>query len=299
MSVIKFSKKALSYLLRHAPGTQCIPDKVYLSWLYRLQIGGKLDWTNPTTFNQKIQWLKIHDRNALHTVMVDKFSVKGLVARKIGEEYVIPTLGVWDNFEDIDFSKLPEKFVLKTTHGGGGMDVMVVKDKSKLNIEDAKRKFNKALKKSIWHYYREWPYKNVPHKIIAEQYLEDEHGELRDYKIFCMNGEPKFLFLATSRLREEDTTFDFLDLNYKRIPALNGHPNMSGEPVPPINFDKMIEVARKLSKDETFVRVDLYNIRGRIYFGEYTFFHNSGLVPFVPSEWDDKFGEMLTIPNLS
>lgn len=297
MSVTDFSKKVLSYLLRHTPGSGLIPDKIYLSWLYRCYIGGKLDWNNPSTFNQKIQWLKVHDRNDRHTTMVDKYRVKELVTNKIGEEYVIPTIGVWDHFEDIDFSKLPDKFVLKTTHGGGGLDVLVVKDKRKVDVKTAKKKFKKALAKTIWHHYREWPYKNVPRKIIAEQYLEDEHGELRDYKFFCMNGEPKFLFLATSRLSDEDTTFDFLDLNYKRIPALNGHPNMNGEPVPPINFDKMIDLARKLSEGETFVRVDLYNIRGKIYFGEYTFFHNSGLVPFVPEEWDLKFGEMLRLPE--
>lgn len=254
-----------------------------------------MDWENPKTFNQKIQWLKIHDRNVSHTQMVDKLRAKKIVADRVGGEYVIPVLKIWDKAEDIEFSSLPDKFVLKTTHGGGGQDVTVVKDKSNVDISAIRKKFKRALATSIWQQYREWPYKDVPRKIIAEEYVEDEHGELRDYKFFCMNGEPRFLFLATGRLSSGETTFDFLDLNYKRIPAKNGHPNIDGIPIAPPNFNKMIEIARKLSQGETFVRVDLYNVNGKIYFGEYTFFHNSGLVPFDPKEWDEKFGEYIDL----
>ena len=297
MALNEFIKKSCSYLLRHTPFSSSIPDKLYLSWLYSLHIGGKMNWDSPQTFNQKIQWLKINDRKDIHTIMVDKFRAKEFAAKRIGWEHIIPTLGVWDRFDDIDFTSLPNRFVLKTTHGGGGLDVIVVKDKTKFDIKNAKIKLEKALHSSIWQKYREWPYKDVPRKIIAEEYFEDEHGELRDYKFFCMNGEPKFLFLATSRLRDEETTFDFLDLNYNRIPALNGHPNLNSQPIAPPNFQEMVELARKLSQDEIFVRVDLYNVRGKIYFGEYTFFHNSGLVPFEPSEWDLNFGEKLKLPT--
>lgn len=291
MSILK---KCCSYALRHNPLSRLIPDRIYLRWLYNLQIGGG-DFDNPKTFNAKIQHLKINDRNPRHTMMVDKYAVKKFVADLVGEEYVIPTLGIYDHFDDIDFDILPDKFVLKTTHGGGGLDVVVVKDKNNFDKKTARKRLEKAINSSIWQVYREWPYKNVPHKIIAEKYMEDENGELRDYKFFCMDGKPKFLFLATGRLSSGETTFDFLDLDYKRIPALNGHPNMVGTPIAPPNFQGMIELATKLSKGEKFVRVDLYNIRGKIYFGEYTFFHNSGLVPFSPPEWDLKFGQLIKL----
>ena len=255
-----------------------------------------MDWDNPKSFNQKIQWLKVHDRSPRHTTMVDKYRVKKLVSERIGKERVIRTLGLWENFNDIDFSILPNQFVLKTTHGGGGLNVMVVKDKFTLNFGEVKKKFDKSMKADVWQVYREWPYKDVQKKIIAEEYIEDEHGELRDYKFFCMNGEPQFLFLATNRMGKGDTTFDFLDLDYTRIPALNGHPNIATQPIAPPNFQEMVDIARKLSKDEVFVRVDLYNVRGKIYFGEYTFYHNSGLVPFEPYEWDMKFGEKIHLP---
>lgn len=274
-----------------------LPDKPYLKLRYKLTFGTSLNLKDPKTFNEKIQWLKLHDRNPLHTTMVDKYAVKEYVAQKIDSKYIIPTLGVWNKFDEINFTSLPNQFVLKTTHGGGSGGVVVCKNKVNFDYSKAKYKLENSLHSDIYTHLREWPYKNVPRKIIAEQYLEDEYGELRDYKFFCMNGEPKFLFVATGRMSSGETTFDFLDLNYKRIPALNGHPNMEGIPVAPENFNEMIEIARKLSQGETFVRVDLYNIRGKIYFGEYTFFHNSGLVPFEPAEWDRKFGDLIQLPN--
>lgn len=292
-------RKALSYILRHTPGTSAIPDKIYLQMLYPLQIGKRLHLSRPVTFNEKIQWLKLYDRKPHHTTMVDKYAVKRYVAEKAGEELLIPTLGIWDSFDDIDFSKLPDKFVLKTTHGGGGMDVAVVKDRNSMDAATLKAKFDASMKRSIYAPYREWPYKDVPHRIIAEEYIEDEFGELRDYKFFCMNGEPKFLFLATNRLSNDELTFDFLDINYKRIPVTGGHPLLSVVPEPPQNYDKMVELARKLSQGETFVRVDLYNVRGKIYFGEYTFYHNSGLVPFDPEKYDEIFGKLIELPTQS
>jgi len=228
--------------------------------------------------------------------MVDKSAVKDYVEAIAGKENLIPTLGVWASFDEIDFDKLPDKFVLKTTHGGGGLDVVVIKDKDNFDFSTIRHRFNKSLKKSLYSQYREWPYKDVPRRIIAEAYMEDEFGELRDYKFFCMNGEPKFMFLATGRMGNGELTFDFLDMDYKRIPVKGGHPLLDKEPEPPKNFDKMIELARKLSAGEIFVRVDLYNIKGKIYFGEYTFFHNSGLVPFDPEEYDLSFGRLIHLP---
>lgn len=273
-----------------------LPDPIYLRLIYLFIIGKPLSLKNPRTFNEKIQWLKIHDRNPRHTDMVDKLAVKDIVTKIAGSEYVIPTMKVYNSVEEIDLNELPEAFVLKTTHGGGSGGVVVCKDKNKLDIQTAKAKLLKSLHSKDSR-YREWPYSNVPRKIIAEHYMEDENGELRDYKFFCINGEPKFLFMASGRMKDGALTFDFLDMDYNWLPVRNGHPNSKTPPQKPQNFDKMIELARKLSQGEAFVRVDLYNIRGKIYFGEYTFFHFSGLTPFEPEEWDEKFGDMIELPN--
>lgn len=274
-----------------------LPDAMYLRLLYFGETGKKLHLKHPRTFNEKIQWLKLHDRNDRHTEMVDKYAVKEFVSKIIGTDYIFPSIGVWDAFDDIDFSSLPNQFVLKTTHGGGSGGVVICKDKSTFDIENARRKIENSLKSDIYTSYREWPYKNVRKRIIAEKYFEDENGELRDYKFFCMNGEPKFMFMASGRMKEDALTFDFLDMDYKWIPVRNGHPNSKTLPQKPQNFDTMVALARKLSQGEVFVRVDLYNIRGKIYFGEYTFFHNSGCVLFEPDEWDKRFGEMIKLPT--
>ncbi len=278
-----------------------LPSKMYLKLLFRVNLGYRLDLKRPKTFNQKIQWLKLHDRNPRHTVMVDKLAVKDYVAKRIGANYVIPlaTTESWKKFDDIDFDRLPDSFVLKTTHSGGNLGVIIVKDKNTFNKERAKQILDSSLKKNIYPGFREWPYKNVEPRIFAEKLLETPDGDLKDYKIFCFNGEPKFLFVASDRQASTETCFDFYDIAFNHIPVKNGHPNAHKKIEKPLNWDKMLLLARQLSKDEKFVRVDLYNVRGKIYFGEYTFFHNSGLVPFEPIEWDYKFGEALQIPNIS
>ncbi len=273
-----------------------LPDSLYLRLIYLFIMGKPLHLYKPETLNEKIQWLKIHDHNPRHTDMVDKLAVKKIVSEIIGKSHVIPTLKVYDSVDNINISELPEQFVLKTTHGGGSGGVVVCKDKGRFNLEAAKAKLTKSMQSKNGR-YREWPYGGVPRKIIAEQYMEDENGELRDYKFFCMNGEPRFLFMASGRMSHDELTFDFLDLDYNQLPVKNGHPNSKTPPAKPENFELMIEIARKLSCGEPFVRVDLYNIRGKIFFGEYTFFHFSGLTPFEPEEWDKKFGDMITLPS--
>lgn len=274
-----------------------LPDSLYLRLIYLFMMGKKLHLKNPQTLNEKIQWLKIHDNSPRHTKMVDKYAVKEIVEKIIDHSHIIPTLKVYESVNDINLSDLPDQFVLKTTHGGGSGGVVVCKDKKTFDLDAAKEKLSKSMKSKAGR-YREWVYSEVPRKIIAEQYMEDENGELRDYKFFCMNGEPRFLFLASGRMEGHDKlTFDFLDLDYKQLPVKNGHPNSKNPPVKPQNFDEMIEIARKLSIGEPFVRVDLYNIRGKVYFGEFTFFHFSGLTPFEPEEWDKKFGDMITLPT--
>lgn len=272
------------------------PDKLYLRLSFRLRVGYSLNLDEPRTFNEKIQWLKLNYRRPEFIKMVDKYNAKKYVADLIGEEHVIPTIGVYNSVDEIDWKALPDQFVLKCTHDSGG--VVICSDKSKLNIDAAKKKLRQGLCKGFYYQGREWPYKNVPRKIIAEKYMVDESGiELKDYKFFCFNGVPKFLFVATDRLKEnEEVKFDFYDLEFNHLDVRNGHPNSSRDLSKPAGFDKMVEIASTLSKDLPHLRVDLYDINGQIYFGELTFYHFSGFTPFVPLEWDYKFGEMINLP---
>lgn len=204
-----------------------IPDRLYLKIMFYLILGRHLSFANPKTFNEKLQWLKIYDRNPLYTTLVDKSLVKNWVAEKIGEEYLIPTIGCWDNPDDIDLNSLPEKFVLKTTQGGAGVGVIICRDKSRIDLTEIKRRLQLALKQNIFKYFREWPYKNVKPRIIAEALLEDKQSrELKDYKFFCFNGEVKALFIASDRMvTGEEVKFDFFDKDFNYLPFTNGHPN--------------------------------------------------------------------------
>lgn len=273
----------------------CLSDEKYLKKAFNSILGYPLNLSNPQTYNEKLQWLKLHNRKPIYTTMVDKASAKEYVANKIGEEYIIPTLGIYNNFDEIDFTKLPNQFVLKCTHDSGGL--VICRDKSKLDIKSAKKKITKCLKKDYYLQWREWPYKDVPHKIIAEQYMEDEKThDLRDYKFFCFNGKVKALFIATERQNpNEETKFDFFDENFHHLPIKNGHDNAKVPPEKPINFELMKTLAEKLSDNTPHLRVDFYEINGKVYFGEMTFYHWSGLVPFEPAEWDKTFGEWIEL----
>ena len=269
-------------------------DKLYLKILYKYHMKKKLNLKNPQTYNEKLQWLKLYDRKPIYTNMVDKYEVKNYVKNIIGSQYIIPTYGVWDKFDDIDFAKLPNQFVLKCTHDSGG--IVIVKEKKQLDIKKAKRKINHCRVRNYYLNNREWPYKNVKPRVLAEQYMVDESGyELKDYKFFCFDGKCKAMFIATDRNAKTETCFDFYDENFNHLPFTNGHPNSKKKIKKPDNFDLMINLAEKLSENIPQCRVDFYNINGRVYFGEITFFHWSGLVPFVPDEWDYKFGNWIKI----
>ena len=272
-------------------------DEKFLKKVFKLRLGRKLDLENPQTFNEKLQWLKLYDRKPIYTTMVDKYKVKKYVADIIGEEYIIPTIGVWNNFDEIDFDALPNQFVLKCTHDSGGL--IICRDKSKLDINAAREKINKALRRDYYLYSREWPYKAVKPRIIAENYMEDtKTAELRDYKFFCFDGEVKAMFIATDRASKiEETKFDFFDENYNHLPFTNGHPNADVLPEKPEKFELMKELASKLSKGIPYLRVDFYEVDGKIYFGELTFYHWSGFVPFEPTQWDYTLGEWITLPE--
>lgn len=270
-------------------------DEKYLKKLYMSNFGKELDLENPKTFNEKLQWLKLYDRKPEYTMMVDKYRVREYISEKLGEEYLIPLLGVWDDPEEIDFDKLPNQFVLKCNHNSG-LGMCICKDKSKLDIKKVKAELKKGLKENFYLRGREWPYKDVPRKIICEKYMVDESGyELKDYKIFCFNGEPKALFVATDRMT--DTKFDFFDVEFNHLPFTNGHPNAEKEIAKPQNLDEMLKAASILSKGIPQVRIDLYNVNGKILFGEMTFSHWSGMVPFEPNKWDERFGEWIVLPK--
>ena len=271
-------------------------DKTYLKIAYRIKMGKKLDLDNPVTFNEKLQWLKLYNRRPEYTTMVDKYAVKKWVAEQIGEEYIIPTLGVWTHFDEIDFDKLPKQFVLKCTHDSGGL--VICRDKKTFNKSAARKKIETCLKHNFFWGQREWPYKNVKPRIIAEQYMEDRQTkELRDYKFFAFNGEVKALFIATERGNKEETKFDFFDDDFKHLPFTNGHPNADILPEKPIQFEHMKRLAEKLSINFPEIRVDLYECNGKVYFGEMTFFHWSGLVAFNPEKWDRIFGDWVKLPQ--
>ena len=271
-----------------------LPDAAYLKGCFRATMGYKLDLENPKTFNEKLQWLKLHDRNPAYTQMVDKYAVREYIKNTIGEEYLIPLLGVWDSFDEIDFNELPEQFVLKCNHDSGS--VIICKDKKTFDIDSARRMLKKALRVNYYPHSKEWPYKNIKPKIIAEQFMVDESGvELKDYKFFAFNGEVKSLFIATDR--PHDTRFDFFDTDFNHLPFTNGHPHTTKVLKRPDSFDEMIRLAEKLSEGIPHVRVDFYDINGKVYFGELTFYHWSGMTPFEPVEWDYTFGNWIQLPK--
>lgn len=272
-------------------------DKIYLQLMFRCKMGYKLDLSNPKSFSEKIQWLKLNNRNPLYTTLVDKYAVKNYVAKIIGEDHIIPILGVWNSAEKIDFDSLPNKFVLKTTNGGGG-NVLVCKNKLTLNREASTKKMDMQLKqRSIYKTYREWPYKNVTPRIIAEKYMEDENGELNDYKFFCFNGKPQYCQVIRDRFTKE--TIDFYDLEWNHMPFVGLNPVVENglNPVEkPRCLKALIEACESLSEGIPFVRVDFFVINNQFYFGEMTFYPASGLGEFRPMEWNNRLGDLIKLP---
>ena len=273
-----------------------LPDKLYIMLVFRLKMGYWLDLKNPHTYNEKIQWLKLYNRRPEYTKMVDKYAVKAYVATVIGDEYIIPTIGVWERPEDIEWDKLPNQFVLKTTHGGGSSGVVICKDKNTFDRQKATMKLQRSMKQDIYRYFKEWPYKNVARRIIAEKFIDSGQNDLPDYKFFCFDGEVKALFVGTER-QTGNVKFDYFDADFIHLDLIQQHP-MSGKNLPkPLNFDVMKQLAGKLSKGIPQVRIDFYDVNGKIYFGEMTFYHHGGIVPFHPEKWDYTFGSWIKLPK--
>lgn len=274
--------------------SRLMPDRLYLSLMYYKHFHAFPDFQNPQTFNEKLQWLKLYDRRPEYTIMVDKYAVKMYVANKIGEEYIIPTLGVWDSFDEIDFDKLPDQFVLKCTHDSHS--VIICKDRSKFDIDTARTRINSGLKRNFFYYGREWPYKNVLPRIIAEKYMEDAKvRELRDYKIYTFNGKAKFCMINTDR--GTNTRADYFDESYNWLDFTWGYPHADVKPEKPANYEKMFELAEKLAKGTATLRVDFYEVNGQVYFGELTFFDASGFDKIIPESYDLKFGSWIKLPD--
>lgn len=273
-----------------------LPDKIYLKILYRACLNKKLDLKNPKTFNEKLQWLKLFDHNPIYTTMVDKYEAKKYVAEILGEEYVIPTLGVWNHFDEIEFDKLPDQFVLKCTHDSGGL--VICRDKSKLDKTSAKKKIEKSLKINYYWSGREWPYKNVNPRIIAEKYMEDSDSQdLMDYKIFTFDSVVKVLFIVSGR-QEGVTKADYFDAEFNHLDFTWGYPKADICPAKPKTFDFMVKAAEKLAKNTSELRVDFYEVNGKVYFGELTFFDGSGFAEFNPDTWDERFGKWIKLPKI-
>ena len=277
-----------------------IPDKPYLRIRYFQRMHKILHLKNPKTYNEKLQWLKLYDRKPLYTKLVDKYLVREYVKEKIGEEYLIPLLAVYERAEDIDFDALPDEFVLKCTHDSGGL--FICKDKSKLTpekIAEIREKLDRSLKYDYYLHSREWPYKDVPRRIIAEKYMEDEsEKELKDYKFYTFGGRVKAILMTSGRFEKDKTGFDFFDENCQRIEGLKrGKPNSKGEVKLPEKVKEMIPLVEKLAEGFPHIRVDLYLVNGRIYFGEMTFFAGSGFTKFEPEKWDRIFGDWIVLPE--
>lgn len=275
-----------------------LSDENYLKKKYLTVYGHELNLESPQKYSEKLQWLKLKDRKEIYTTMVDKVLAKQYVADKIGEQYIIPTLKVWDSVEEINFDELPNQFVLKCNHNSG-LGMCVCNDKSKLNIGKVKHLLKKGLKQNYYLTNREWPYKNVNRKILAEKYMVDNNCQedcLIDYKFFCFHGKVQFMYI--SRDAATNATTDFFDADFNLLPIRMKDPNSEVIPKKPSEFEKMVDLAEILSAGCPHVRVDFYFINNQIYFGEMTFYHNGGFGKIKPEEWDQRIGEYINLEEI-
>ncbi|MBQ5592702.1 MAG: glycosyl transferase [Clostridia bacterium] len=290
--LIKFYKK---YFTIEGTYTCILPDKIYLKKLYKQRTGKKLNLRNPKTFNEKQNWLKLYDRRPEYTVMVDKYKAREYIAEKIGEEYLVPLLGVWDSPDEIDFDALPNEFVLKCNHDNG---VIICRDKSRLDIEKTKEELRYRLSRDYYKKLREWPYKKIKRKIVCEKYISEIDSDcLTDYKFHCFNGIPQYMYVVTTQNNE--TYLDYFDMSYKPLPIIHSvHPRSPENSFfsKPDNYEEMKNIAAKLSEGLPYVRVDLYNLSGKIYFGETTFFPTGGFAELFPEKWNLILGDCLKLP---
>lgn len=292
----KVIKTYQKYFTIEHPETYILSDKSFIKKIYKKRMGKEINLSEPQTFCEKQNWLKLYDRRPIYTVMADKYLARNFVAERIGEEYLVPLLGVWDNADEIDFDSLPEKFVLKCNHNS---DVVICTDKSTLDIEKTREKLNNQLKVDYYCRKREWPYKNIHRKIICEKYMENLDGsEPLEYKVFCFNGKPEFVIVISGRFSNRETTMDTYDMDWRYTSLINGDSPLAGDIFKkPECLCSIIEISEKLSDKTPFLRVDFNFWNKKLYFGEMTFFDAAGFENYKPEEWDYKLGELIELPK--
>lgn len=272
-----------------------LPDKEYLSRMYKAKTGKELDLTNPKTFNEKLQWLKLYNRQPTYSIMADKYRMRQFVAEKVGEGYTVPLLGVWDSPKEIDFDALPNRFVLKCNHNSG-LGMCICCDKAQLNKARTKRALKKGLVQDYYLTSREWPYKDIPRKIIAEEYLENNQEDvLVDYKFFCFNGIPKIMYISKDNAKAPET--DYFDMQFNHLDLQTKDPCAKIPPQKVEQFEEMKRIAKILAENTAHLRVDFYIVNERIYVGELTFFHNAGFSNIQPESWESILGSWITLPE--
>ena len=270
-----------------------VPDAAYLKLKYYASFGRKLNLSSPERFNEKLQWLKLHDRKPIYQIMADKYEAREFAAKKTGNRYIIPALGVWERFEEIDFDSLPNRFVLKCTHDSGGL--VICEDKASFNRTAAREKIEKCLKRNYFFRSRERPYQNIHPRIIAEENLAEGRQGMTDYKVFCFHGKPRLILVCQGRFSAGGMTEDFYDLNWRLLDISRpGHGH--GPLIPkPIHVDEMLQTAALFSEGIPFLRVDFYDTPQSLYLGEFTFYPSSGFVGFQPDSWDKVLGDWLDL----
>ena len=295
---------SLLYDRRHLLSALCVrfgflfSDEAYLKMMYRLELEKSLNLNNPETYNDKLQWLKLYYHRPEFTVMADKIAVKQYVAERIGDQYVVPLLGVWNSVEEIEWDKLPRQFVLKTNHDGGNYGVIICRDKSTFNRKGAENRLKASLRRNTYLLGREWPYKNIPRKVFAEQFIENtSDGDLPDYKFFCFDGKVKLMYVASERQSSTGVKIDYFDEQFNHLALRQSHPNAAKVPPRPLQFELMKQLAEELSKGIPHVRVDFFEANGKVYFSEFTFFTFGGWAAFHPEEYDTILGSYITLPQ--
>ncbi len=277
--------------------TNMLSDHRFMQMKYERTFHRQFYIDCPVTFNEKLQWLKLYDRKPEYTIMVDKYKVREYISKKIGEQYLIPLIGVWNSPDEIDFNALPDQFAMKCNHNSG-LGMCICTDKSKLDVKKVKKDLKRGLKQDYYLTGREWPYKDVPRKIVAEKFLKGDTGGLTDYKIHCFNGVPKFVLVCRDRFTKSGLTEDFYTPEWNLMTVKRPNiPNAKSPLQKPEKMEEMLALAAKLSENIPFLRVDFYYVEGKIYFSELTFFPASGFAPFEPEEWDRTFGDWLELPS--
>lgn len=284
-------KKILSKLWRLKVIQKVLPDKWFYNIEFYAHLGYKINWKNPQTYNEKLHWLKLNDRQEWYKDILDKEEVKKYISMKVGEKYINKTIQIYNDFDEINFMTLPNEYVIKTTHDSGS--VYIKRKGDIVNISDLKKRFNKSMKKNYFTEHREWGYKKIKPRIIIEELFLVDDKIPKDYKIFCFDGEPKFFFIASDR--GISTKFDFFDINWNKIPVQQYYPNSNYKFEKLKNWDEVIHIVKEISKEFKHVRVDLYTDENRIKIGELTLYHFGGIKKFNPPEYDKIFGEYIKL----